>query len=116
MAKRKEPTFGELLLKAAHEAAAHARGERVKGVRVTRRRITAREADVRRPPRVTPAKVRRIREQMEVSQPVFADLLGVSKDTVQAWEQGKRNPEGASLRLLELAEKNPEALLAVTVG
>jgi hypothetical protein len=29
---------------------------------------------------------------------------------VRAWERGEREPEGATLRLLELAEKHPEVL------
>jgi DNA-binding transcriptional regulator YiaG len=38
-------------------------------------------------------------------------MLNVSSSTVQAWEQGVRAPDGASLRLLEIAENHPGALL-----
>lgn len=48
--------------------------------------------------------------QLRVSQPVFAGMLNASNSTVRAWEQGAREPDGPTLRLLEIAEKHPEAL------
>jgi DNA-binding transcriptional regulator YiaG len=38
-------------------------------------------------------------------------MLNVSQSTVRAWEQGAREPEGATLRLLEVADKHPEVLV-----
>jgi putative transcriptional regulator len=37
-----------------------------------------------------------------VSQAVFAKLLNISPETVKKWEQGKRHPTGASLKLLNM--------------
>jgi putative transcriptional regulator len=48
---------------------------------------------------------------MDLSQPVFAAALNVSPETVRAWEQGKREPEGPTLRLLEIAEHHSEVFL-----
>jgi putative transcriptional regulator len=48
---------------------------------------------------------------MGLSQAVFADALNVSRETVRAWEQGKREPGGATLRLLEVAERHPEVIM-----
>ena len=48
--------------------------------------------------------VRLIRLSLGVSQAVFAHLLGVSVDSVAAWEQGNRAPNGPVCRLLELME------------
>jgi putative transcriptional regulator len=48
---------------------------------------------------------------MNVSQPVFARLLNVSDNAVRSWEQGAREPEGATLRLLEIAECNPDLIM-----
>jgi DNA-binding transcriptional regulator YiaG len=36
---------------------------------------------------------------------VFAQVLNVNPETVKAWEQGKRQPDGAASRLLELASQ-----------
>jgi len=54
-----------------------------------------------------------IREKTGLSQPRFAELLGVSVRTLQEWEQGRRAPSGAARTLLLIAEKNPQALLDV---
>jgi putative transcriptional regulator len=57
--------------------------------------------------------VTNIREKTGLSQPRFAELLGVSVRTLQEWEQGRRAPSGAARTLLLIAEKNPRALLDV---
>ena len=54
-----------------------------------------------------------IREKTGLSQPTFAELLGVSVRTLQEWEQGRRAPSGAARTLLLIAAKNPRALLEV---
>lgn len=54
--------------------------------------------------------VTRARLNVKLSQPAFADLMGVSVRTIQAWEQGKRNPSGAARTLIRVAEKHPEIL------
>jgi len=52
-----------------------------------------------------------IRHRMELSQSEFARLLGVSVRTLQDWEQGRRSPSGPARTLLQVAHKNPQALL-----
>ena len=52
-----------------------------------------------------------IRKKLHVSQAKFAYLIGVSVDTLQNWEQGRRVPEGPALALLKVAETNPKALM-----
>jgi putative transcriptional regulator len=53
-----------------------------------------------------------LRQQLNLSQPLFASALSVSVRTVQAWEQGMRRPSGTALKLLAIAKKHPEVLLA----
>ena len=53
-----------------------------------------------------------IRQRLNVSQPVFAALLNVPLATARSWEQGKRRPSGAALRLLDIARQRPRILLA----
>ena len=55
-----------------------------------------------------------LRAHFKLSQPKFAALLGISVDTLQNWEQGRRRPEGPAMVLLRVAAAHPEALLAVT--
>ena len=61
----------------------------------------------------TVPSVQSIREKTGLSQSQFANLLGVSRRTLQEWEQGRRIPSGAARTLLLIAEKNPRALLDV---
>jgi len=54
-----------------------------------------------------------IREMTGLSQARFSELLGVSVRTLQEWEQGRRAPSGAARTLLQVAARDPKALLAV---
>jgi putative transcriptional regulator len=58
-----------------------------------------------------PAHVKTIREKFGMSQSQFADFLMISVRTLQKWEQGKRNPDGASHTLLRVMEREPEAVM-----
>jgi putative transcriptional regulator len=53
------------------------------------------------PPEFNNRQVKDIREQLNVSQPIFAQILGVSDDTVKAWKRGANKPSGSSARLLK---------------
>ncbi len=61
----------------------------------------------------TVPSVSSIRERTGLSQPRFAQLLGVSVRTLQEWEQGRRVPSGAARTLLLIASKNPRLLIEV---
>ena len=37
-------------------------------------------------------------------------MLGISKGTLQNWEQGRRQPQGPARVLLQVAAKHPEAV------
>jgi putative transcriptional regulator len=86
------------------EAFAHAQGKKI----TLRTRSVAKRA---KPVPFSPARIRSIRVRLNVSQPVFAELLYVTRDTAAKWEQGLRKPSGSALRLLEIAEKKPEVLV-----
>ena len=106
--ERKKTSFGQKLIESAKEAVDIERGTK-EAARVTK--YTAVEAKVEAPPRYVADRIREIRDQMALSQSTFAAALNVSSETVRAWEQGKREPDGATLRLLEVAEQHPEVLL-----
>lgn len=54
--------------------------------------------------------VQAIRDAFHLSQSEFAALLGISVDTLQNWEQGRRTPAGPARVLLQIAAKHPEAV------
>jgi len=51
-----------------------------------------------------------IRASMKMTQIQFAAQFGLSKRTLQDWEQGRRSPTGASKVLLTVLSKEPEAV------
>ncbi len=53
------------------------------------------------------------RQKVGLSQPRFAELLGVSVRTLQDWEQGRRKPSRAALSLIQIAKQRPEVLREV---
>jgi DNA-binding transcriptional regulator YiaG len=65
------------------------------------------------PPKpLTPRQIRAIRKSFNVSQVVFARIINVSPNAVESWEQGVRHPREATLKLLTIAHRHPEVLLA----
>jgi putative transcriptional regulator len=55
---------------------------------------------------LSPSEIKAIREEINVSQPVFAEVLNVSSSTVKHWEIGDKYPSGAALKLLNIVQKN----------
>ena len=55
----------------------------------------------------------RVRGKLGLSQSKFAAILGISPDTLQNWEQGRRTPTGPAKVLLKIAARHPEVLLEV---
>jgi DNA-binding transcriptional regulator YiaG len=108
-------TFGDALIGALEEAVAFERGE-LPAARVDRVDITARNARATPAPAYTAGQIREIRRRLSLSQPVFAEMLNVSASTVRAWEQGTREPDGPTRRLLQVADLHPEALTDAVYG
>lgn len=97
-----KPGLFELLKKGLEDGIRHARGE-----------ISLRTWDVELPdpaPILKANEITTLRKSLGQSQSVFAMCLNVSPRTVQAWEQGIRKPDGAALRLMELARRDPGLL------
>jgi putative transcriptional regulator len=61
---------------------------------------------------LSPQEIAAIREREEVSQRVFARYLGLSVTTISQWERGEKKPQGASLKLLALVQKNGLSFVA----
>ena len=97
-----------MLIESARQAVAIDRGE-LEPARTTV--LTARDTAVSEPPAYDAARIRKIRQKLALSQDLFAGALNVSTATVRAWEQGARIPDGASLRLLEIAARHPRTIL-----
>jgi DNA-binding transcriptional regulator YiaG len=100
--KKKVKAFGDLE-QSLRSALAYEQGNPV-ALRVT---------ELPPPPKpLRPSQIRAIRQSFNVSQAVFARIINVSPNAVESWEQGVRSPREATLKLLMIAQKHPEVLLA----
>ncbi|HEY4832541.1 MAG TPA: helix-turn-helix domain-containing protein [Waddliaceae bacterium] len=71
-----------------------------------KKRLKIRVIDIPDPAIEYTAKdVKRIRESLNYPQSIFAQFLNVSVRTVESWESGRRSPNHAALRLLEIIDK-----------
>ncbi|MBS6464247.1 MAG: helix-turn-helix domain-containing protein [Firmicutes bacterium] len=55
----------------------------------------------------TSAEIKEIRNKTGLTQVLFAQYMGVSVKTVEAWEAGRNHPDGAACRLLSVTKENP---------
>lgn len=62
-----------------------------------------------------PAEIKLIRKNTGFTQAVFAQYMGVSVKTVEAWEAGRNHPEGAACRLLALTKADPQFPIKVGI-
>lgn len=90
----------ESIMQGLKEALAHAQGEPAAGTMEHRMRISA-------IPDFTPAEIRQIRLDANMTQAVFAACLGVTSKAIEGWEGGRSHPNGAVRRLLGLMRDNP---------
>ena len=58
------------------------------------------------PEDLRPTQIKRLREALKVSQPVFARILNTSESTIEKWETGAKRPSGMALKLLNVARKH----------
>ncbi len=53
-------------------------------------------------------QIKDIRKAVNMSQKSFANYLGVSEKTVEAWEAGTNHPSGAASRILSMMEMDSD--------
>ena len=56
-------------------------------------------------------EIKKIRNRAGMTQAVFADYLGVSPKTIEAWELGRTHPTGPANRLLDILAQNKQDIL-----
>lgn len=84
------------LLNSVQDMAKHARGEPVQNIQITE---------------IPEIDVRALRERVGVSQIVFAAMIGVSKRTLENWEQHRVTPSGPAKALLKIFDVDPEGAM-----
>jgi putative transcriptional regulator len=84
------------LISGVKDMGRHMRGEVVSKVRIT---------EIQEP------DVKALREDAGVSQSEFARLIGVSRRTLENWEQHRSRPTGPARALLKVVAANPKAVV-----
>lgn len=95
--KKKHSPLGEELIAGMEEAVAYARGE----IELPTRVVEVPEA----------VDVAAIRRRLRLSQMRFAEKFGFTVASVRDWEQRRRRPERTARMLLQVIDKEPEAVL-----
>ena len=88
--------LGESMLRGALEALAFAKGK-----------ADAKDCAVHIPDEIN---VKRIRDNLHMTQKEFANHFGFSLRTVQEWEQGRVVPSGGTRAFLVVIDREPEAV------
>lgn len=91
-------------LQGLNDALAYVKGDKKKG------RSRTRELNVTPLRAYTKEEIKEIRTKSHLTQTVFAAALGVSPKTVEAWESGRTQPGGSTIRIFQMMEKKPEIL------
>ena len=68
--------------------------------------LTARDIKIPKPARFSSKRILRMRQRLHCSQQVFAEIIGVTSDTISRWERGEREPEKSICRFLRVLELN----------
>ncbi|GHE04447.1 XRE family transcriptional regulator [Defluviimonas sp. 20V17] len=84
-------TFGDDLIQSLGEAVAHAKGE---GPAVVH----------------APLEPKAVRMRAKLTQKQMAPIMGMSLSGYRKWEQGQRRLSGPAAALLQMLEKEPEAV------
>lgn len=58
-------------------------------------------------PDIESTDVKNIRLSLNMTQVVFAEVIGVSVKTVESWESGTNTPSGIARRMLSLLKSDP---------
>jgi putative transcriptional regulator len=104
--KKRKNLFDDMA-EALESAIQWERGKRTRRIKVSSVTISP----VRK---LSPIEVKNLRINLGMTQALFADVLGVTKKAVEAWEAGAKNPSGPVLRMFEILEK--ESLVLERVG
>lgn len=61
-------------------------------------------------PEISAEDIKNIRNEIGLTQSMFAAVIGVSVKTVEAWEAGTNRPIGPARRMISLIQFNPDIL------
>jgi len=86
-----------------NEALAYSQGK-------TEVRVHRRKLQVAPLPKYNSEDIKKIREKLNLSQKTFAEVIGVSIKSVEAWEAGRSEANGSAQRILFIIDHDEKSL------
>ncbi|MFT4907346.1 MAG: putative transcriptional regulator [Oleispira sp.] len=59
---------------------------------------------------ISATEIRSLRESLNVSRPIFANMLRMKSRTLEKWEQDRSKPDQGSVTLMKLIQRHPETI------
>jgi putative transcriptional regulator len=75
-----------------------------------KRTLRTHAVEYRPAPKVTPAELIRVREELKLSRALFAVYLRTNVRTLENWEQGRARPNAQAALLINLVRKYPDTV------
>lgn len=79
------------------------------------KQLTVKNVEITPVEEIAAQTIKDLRESFSMSQAVFAEIIGVSKKTVEAWEAGRNKPNGPSLRMMQVIKSKPEIIESIYI-
>jgi len=78
--------------------------------RTTKRTLRTHQVENKAVPEISPEQLVALRHKLNLSRPVFADVLRTKDRTLENWEQGRAKPNAQASVLIHLVEKYPDTV------
>jgi putative transcriptional regulator len=101
MKNSSKTAFGSEIISALEESVEYLKGKK---------KLKTSEFIIPELPDLKAKDIKRIRTDLHLTQDALALILGVSKKTIEAWENGRNSPQGPATRVLSMLEKDPSIL------
>ena len=98
-----DKTVYNSIKKGLEEAIAHKKGK-------LKAKVVRRKVNVAPLPHYKANDIKKLREKLNLSQRTFGEVIGVSTKSIESWESGKSEPNGAAQRMLSIINKDESSL------
>jgi len=99
---KEDNTYFDSIMTGLNEALEYSKGNLPK--------VKTRTVTITPVPKYDASKIKEIRKSLNLTQMIFAEVLGVSIKTVEAWESGRNHPQGPASRFLQMLEMDNKLL------
>lgn len=84
--------------------------EALKEQRHEKRTLRTHRLPIAAAPNISGQELIRLRQQLSLSRPVFAQCLRTNRRTLENWEQGRAKPNAQAALLIKLVSKYPDTI------